>query len=116
VSPELRERLASLSEVQRELLASTIEQLPDQGSDLLETDIHILIDELIAPTAMELIECMTASERLRCQQLSRQLGVDTISTDQLAQVVPWLADHAEIMRRVERKRAEPPPVYDPDGW
>jgi hypothetical protein len=51
VSPELRERLASLSEEQRTLLASTIEALPDCGSDLLETDIHILIDALIAPTA-----------------------------------------------------------------
>jgi hypothetical protein len=115
MSPELRERLTSLTKNQRHLLVSTLERLPDQGADLIEADIHILLDELIAPTPMEVIRLMSPTERSRCKRLYSRLGRDTLSTDELAQAVPWLADFDELTRRVEAQRAqEPPAVYDPD--
>ena len=115
MSPELANRLQQLSEEQRLLLAQTLESLPDQGADLIEADMFALIAALVEPLPREVVSCMTRIEQRRCRDLYRQLGVDVLTTDQLSEAVPWLADPNEIMRRVEAQRARAPTEYDPDG-
>ena len=113
MSPELAHRLATLSDHQRDLLAATIEALPDQGADLIEADVLAIIDALVAPTPMEVVRVLSSNERYRCRELYRRHGVDVLSLDELSQAVPWLADATELMRKVEAWR-ERPISYDPD--
>lgn len=126
MSPELRARLDALTRCQGKKLFSALEATAARGIelDLTEADFHTILDEIVAPTPLEVLEALSPSELsalvradstvadlsqevdARTHALITARRADVIATFDLAGIV------ARINKRREWKEANPDPFED----